>query len=647
MTLERLGLVRRTSNTTTDIRYGQSKRKDPDTNALIDQIEFQYKKGNYYNLSLHEMDSLLHRGRLFYEINPEDTSLPAEFMLYLKKYLGNLVRSQGDGTILGQRALDEQKVRSANLVCHSQCEFITLGVTDYITMVKANAKEKRNQKFRMIYNVFKGTDALNYEYFWQFQYLFTQGSCQEGSFLAEDTKKNNRIFLIEEGACEIIKIKTRNTMAHFDSAINDLEEVAKKDAELMEALMQLRFQLDSMSDGASYHMGFIGEGQIANLEGLFSTTGSSFFSYKVKYSELKYFEINPYIQKMVVFKGEIQKNSLELLKTILFYRIKMLSNKNYFEKPGTEPDFRVVEVEKFAQPIHLTKKLKEDRLVPCIDLVSGPSSHQSSIIIHDSNAGQRMGSVEGLLKHSSKEGNSILKASRMLWKLKSQKAVSREATISAELKKSVTHEYFGAPSVLKFKPKASVFTNLFQPSRKSKHPKKESLIKMVQKECTFDFAKRRKTDLLMTGAAPTTEATASTDIRRDSSPLTFRPAGKHQEPSLSARLPLSRKTSAPHFAEWSPTADPSGDTLAARSVLHRPGFGARGHRLASARQSASSTRVCRPLTAVGKRSGPEINGVFGVGASNGKLGFIVKKTGYSELVASQCFKTNSLIKNAK
>jgi hypothetical protein len=633
-------------------RFIHAKRSGIDTFSRIEQIESQHRKGNYSSLSLLEMDSLLHRARVFYEIVEDAQSTSHTFMLYLKKYLGNMVRVQSEGSVLGQRALDEQKVRSANMACLSQCEFIALGVTDYMSLVKVTAKEKRNQKFRMIFNVFKGSDALNYEHFWQLQYQFNQGASKEGTYLAEDTKKSNKIFLIEAGTCEIIKVKTRYTLSHYDFAVDDLEEFAKRNEELMELLAKLRLELEKMPDGSVYHMGFIGEGQIANLEALFSTTGSSFFTYKVKYAEIKHFDINPHIQKMAIFKGEIQRNTLEMFKLILKYRIKMLSNKNTIKDQDTIQAVKETELAKFAQSIHLTQRIKEDHLQPAYDLIFDRSSSRAASPNPEKTAKLSKGSFDDHTKPATKAEIEILKSSRMTWKKKAQQAVAREANISSEFNPGSFDAYLGLTSIMKRKAKPSLFTNLFSGRPKSKVSSKSNLIKLVQRDCSYDIATRRNSQVLVTGPQPTTEATACTDRRPANTPMACLPMKTKADSDKPGGGELSRKMSPPTAKEWPLLGEPSRDTFLVFSNNSGGMLPFKRSQHKTSKPSNSSHRIGRPLSSIWRRNSEagllrQSQTIKPVALDKQPVAFVVQKKGYSQLVASQLSKSNQAGQSVK
>lgn len=650
--VERTGFLRRLQEPALNSKFVHPLAQHLSKKELLDQIEFHHKKNNYGSLTHNEMDGVLHRGRVFYKIPRDARLVPPRFMLYVTKYLGKMIRVQGEGTILGQRALDEQRARSASMVCLSQCEFIILGVMDYVSLVKVKAKEHRNLKFRMIYNVFNGSESLSHENFWQLQYLFAQGTTKEGTMMAEDAVKNNRVLLIESGACEIIKLKSRRTLANFDSAVEDLEEVATRDEELMEILGELRKEIARMPEGSCYHLGFIGEGQVANLEALFSTTGSSLFSYRVRYAEIKHFEIDMSIQKVAMYKGEIQSNCLKLLKTILRHRTRMLANKNRIQDPNPTEFIVEPDIDKIVNSAYLTKKLKEDRLKPAIDFLSNPDTMEELPVGTSSDAKDVRPFKSDLRRSSSQENSLVVSVGRMGWKMKSQRAVSREASISPNFKNYLAEELEKGPRVLSSQPKKDSFANLFAGSSKPTIAKTGNLMKVLRKERSLDFANRRKFDNVTAGTSRITDMTKATERRPDTSALNFMALSGKFDKEPSTRLELSRKTSAIIVLERSDKKEPNVEATDFRSNVLAASLGFRKHHLKNLQRLGSSQRISRPLSSYLQCSN-ESSRRNSPGKANmapepkGKLSLIVKKSGFSDLAKSQLIKNNKFLRIVK
>ena len=95
-----------------------------------------------------------------------------EYKLVLKKILGESIREIGAGEIFGEKALDGETLRSASVITVSDCKFMSLGKQEYNSFIKTAVRQKRNEKFSLLHQIFEGSEELDFETFWQFQYLF-------------------------------------------------------------------------------------------------------------------------------------------------------------------------------------------------------------------------------------------------------------------------------------------------------------------------------------------------------------------------------------------------------------------------------------------------------------------------------------------
>jgi len=160
--------------------------------------------------------------------------------------------------------------------------------------------------------------------------------------------------LILRGSCEVYKIKTKQTLEEFDRVVRNLDEDVRNNPEVYSLLLELRDYFAAMPEGHKYLLGFIGEGQLINIEGLFSHEGASFFSYKVRSPKFEYFNlIKSYLKKYI--KGPVRTNLINNLITILKYRNHYIKNKNYILNSQENVDLVDGSLSKLAS----TKKIKQ------------------------------------------------------------------------------------------------------------------------------------------------------------------------------------------------------------------------------------------------------------------------------------------------
>ena len=486
--------------------------------SVIDRLEHQHRQAQYSSLTLNEIDSLCKRAALFLDVEtPDNDDVMQKFMLLCRKYLGDEIRLLSDGSVIGERALDGQLARTANAVCVTGCELITLGVSEYISLVKNAAKQKRTLRFRSIYDAFDGAQRLKYEVFWQFQYNFIKGSDKEGSFLSCPSRLENRTYLIWSGVCEIYITKHKNSLHQFDAAINDLDEYASFDNEFIALLQEIRKEIGEMPEASQYLLGYIGPGQLANLESLFTESGSSFFTYKVKSKGIEYFEIDKYMPKMPYFCGEIRSIAFGRLKGLLEYRLEYLRKKNVISDPENARKQARNPLQDFSHCLRLSKMLKRECRLTADEYLDLRSDDRAAKKDVQENAKSRPTSNHvHTTNTNTKAVEQIINGfSAMNWKRKAKSALQREASLSNQLaielkpqsntnKKSANKSTTGAS-----------FTCLFhtKPGQNKPTSSLKQISKGLSRELTLNIAKRQPSEATMATHRPLTAGKPHTAAR--------------------------------------------------------------------------------------------------------------------------------------
>jgi CRP-like cAMP-binding protein len=137
----------------------------------IETVRNAFRNSKHDSLSFNELSIILMKLRYLLD-QTFGARVPEVYYKFLRKYLGTVIRELGAGVVFGERALEGETLRTASVVTVTQCEMIVLGATEYNALVKSSASSKNMDKIRMVHAIFKGSDKLDFETFWQFQYLF-------------------------------------------------------------------------------------------------------------------------------------------------------------------------------------------------------------------------------------------------------------------------------------------------------------------------------------------------------------------------------------------------------------------------------------------------------------------------------------------
>jgi len=134
-------------------------------------IHSQFAEGNYLQATFNTINSMLASLKKAIRFN---VLLPMSelFQRFCRKYLGRVVRELGPGSSFGERALQGETLRSASVITTTPCIFIYLEAGEYNAFVKASATARTVEKIQLIYNSFQGSEKMDNEDFWQFQFLF-------------------------------------------------------------------------------------------------------------------------------------------------------------------------------------------------------------------------------------------------------------------------------------------------------------------------------------------------------------------------------------------------------------------------------------------------------------------------------------------
>lgn len=142
------------------------------TGEAVQMIKRAFWNSKHESLSFNEMSIMLLKLRNLLSL-PFDDRIPEIYHRFIKKYMGPAIRDLDAGSIFGERALEGESLRTASVISLTPCDVIVLGVVEYNSLVKSAANTKQMDKVRMIHNTFRGSDRLDFELFWQFQYQFT------------------------------------------------------------------------------------------------------------------------------------------------------------------------------------------------------------------------------------------------------------------------------------------------------------------------------------------------------------------------------------------------------------------------------------------------------------------------------------------
>ena len=174
----------------------------------------------------------------------------------------------------------------------------------------------------------------------------------------DENAQSNRTILIQTGVCEIYKSKSRKTNQELKDYIGSLDSLMLTNTALMDLLHELGEVLQQIPD-SKYPIGYVGEGQVVNLEGFFSESGAGLFSYRVRSPVFEYYTIDS-SQAKKYLTPHICKNLLELITNQLKHRVDYLKKKNNIVSHQQEKPLEKPKLESFAANNKLLEMIQQD-----------------------------------------------------------------------------------------------------------------------------------------------------------------------------------------------------------------------------------------------------------------------------------------------
>lgn len=213
------------------------------------------------------------------------------YLLILRKHLGRIIREMPEGSTFGERGIQGSLLRTASVITKTKCRVLVLPLKKFHFALKAIAKEKAAQKFRLLAAAIPEVASLSYEQYFQFQYHFEERSIVRDTILIPEGRKDLVPCLIATGECLIFKENSPASLNKLESYIHSFEEnLTEENYSIYEQLKSL-FKAMKKFTGKTINLGIIGPGELLGSEITFPEIGESLFSYRVTSSELVYYSM--------------------------------------------------------------------------------------------------------------------------------------------------------------------------------------------------------------------------------------------------------------------------------------------------------------------------------------------------------------------
>lgn len=159
---------------------------------------------------------------------------PSEIMAFKKEAFDMAVRKYGKvqnklerGGFFGEKALFDNTPRSATVICNTECEFLVISKRDF-NFIQKNFDCKRRQVLKfMIDNIPDIENITAHEAVERLMYLLQEKTYERGTYVINEGDKGDKLYLLFDGSCEILKnVKLEESGGFIDNQV-DLQRLLR------------------------------------------------------------------------------------------------------------------------------------------------------------------------------------------------------------------------------------------------------------------------------------------------------------------------------------------------------------------------------------------------------------------------------------
>lgn len=140
------------------------------------------------------------------------TKDPSEIMAFKKEAFDLVVKRYGKvqnklerGGFFGEKALFDNTPRSATVICNTECQFLVISKRDF-NFIQKNFDCKRKQVIKFMIDFIPDIENITaHEAVERLMYLLQEKTYERGNCIINEGDHGDKLYLLFEGSCEIIK----------------------------------------------------------------------------------------------------------------------------------------------------------------------------------------------------------------------------------------------------------------------------------------------------------------------------------------------------------------------------------------------------------------------------------------------------------